>query len=116
MWCTHEGDAEMKQALIASAAQVVLLLDSSKFFYSAVMKVADLSAVGTVITDQLVSDSARHAVEQAGARLVVVQAEPGDLGGVAEALDPNANGAPGGPASSSEDTASARSADQRGIE
>jgi acyl-coenzyme A synthetase/AMP-(fatty) acid ligase len=116
MWCTHEGDAEMKQALVASADEVVLLLDSSKFFYSAVMKVADLSAVSTVITDQLVSDSARHAVEQAGAGLVVVQAEPGDLGGVSEALDPNADDASVGPASSSEDTASARSADQGGIE
>jgi DeoR/GlpR family transcriptional regulator of sugar metabolism len=73
LWCTNEADAEMKQALIAAADQIVLLADSSKFSYSAVMRVADLSAMSIVVTDHLIADSARRAVEQAGVKLVVVQ-------------------------------------------
>ena len=72
LWCTNEADAEMKQALIAASDQIVLLADSSKFSYSAVMRVADLSAVSIVVTDQFIADSARQAVEDAGVKLVVV--------------------------------------------
>jgi DeoR family transcriptional regulator, fructose operon transcriptional repressor len=73
LWSTNEADAEIKQALIAASDEVVLLADSSKFAYSTVMRVADLAAVSTVVTDQLVSDSARESVAAAGARLVVVE-------------------------------------------
>jgi DeoR/GlpR family transcriptional regulator of sugar metabolism len=72
MWTTNGADAEMKQALIGAAEEVILLADSSKFAYSAFMRVADLTAVNTVVTDDLISDSARQAVEQSGATLVVV--------------------------------------------
>jgi DeoR/GlpR family transcriptional regulator of sugar metabolism len=72
LWCTNEADAEIKQGLIAASDRVVLLADSSKFSYSAVMRVADLSAVAIVVTDNLIADAARYAVEQAGVNLVVV--------------------------------------------
>jgi DeoR/GlpR family transcriptional regulator of sugar metabolism len=81
LWSTNEADAEIKQALIATSDEVVLLVDSSKFAYSAVMRVADLSVVHTVVTDNLISDAARESVEQAGVRLEVV--EPGAEAAVA---------------------------------
>lgn len=73
LWCTNEADAEIKQALIGASDQIVLLADSSKFSYSAVMRVADLSAVSIVVTDPFIADSARQAVEDAGVKLVIVQ-------------------------------------------
>jgi DeoR/GlpR family transcriptional regulator of sugar metabolism len=84
LWCTNEADAEMKQALIAAADQVVLLADSSKFSLSAMMRVADLATVATVVTDDLVSAAARDAIEGLGVRVVVVGAggRPGAVAAV----------------------------------
>jgi DeoR/GlpR family transcriptional regulator of sugar metabolism len=72
LWSTNGPDAEMKQGLLAAADEVVLLADSSKFAYSALMMVADLSAVTTVITDELLGETARRAVSDAGVKLVIV--------------------------------------------
>lgn len=72
MWSTNGADVEMKQALMKAADRVVLLVDSSKFAYSALMMVAELSAVTTVVTDELATENAREAVLGAGVQLVVV--------------------------------------------
>jgi DeoR/GlpR family transcriptional regulator of sugar metabolism len=72
LWCTNGSDMEMKQALIAASDRVILLADSSKFAYSALMMVAELTAVATLITDELLTDDARQAVVAAGVELVVV--------------------------------------------
>jgi DeoR family transcriptional regulator, aga operon transcriptional repressor len=77
LWCTNGADAEVKQALIAASDHVVLLVDSSKFSYSAVMRVTDLSAIDTVVTDSGISEAARQAVQEAGAKLVVVRPDRG---------------------------------------
>jgi DeoR/GlpR family transcriptional regulator of sugar metabolism len=78
MWATTSHDLEMKQALLRAADRVVLLADSSKFEYSALMMVASLSAVTVLVTDESISKAARRAVEEAGVALVSVPA--GDHG------------------------------------
>lgn len=125
LWSTNGLDAEMKQAMMKTADRTVLLADSSKFAYSALMMVADLSSLDTVVTDELISDAGRQAVEDAGVDLVVVtiseaartgpnggvtQRDPAEAGRVALADDPGAGWreptprrlenrrAPGGPA------------------
>lgn len=72
MWATTSHDVEMKQALLRAADRVVLLADSSKFEYSALMMVAPLSPVMTLVTDESISEAARRAVEKAGIELVTV--------------------------------------------
>ena len=78
MWSTNGADVEMKQALMRSADKVVLLLDSSKFDYSALMMVADLSAVTAVVTDELIGVDARSDVVEAGVELIVVSLDGKD--------------------------------------
>ena len=75
LWSTNGPDAELKQGLIAAADNVVLLVDSSKFAYSSLMLVADLAAVTTVVTDELLGEVARRAVIEAGVELVVVPSD-----------------------------------------
>jgi DeoR/GlpR family transcriptional regulator of sugar metabolism len=72
MWSTNGADVEMKQALMRAADRVILLADSTKFAYSALMMVADLSALTAVITDELITDEAREAALRARAELVIV--------------------------------------------
>lgn len=79
LWCTNGSELEIKQAMIAAADRVVLLADSSKFAYSALMMVAELAAVTMLITDEHVTDAARQSVAEAGVDLIVVSAEA-DLG------------------------------------
>jgi hypothetical protein len=62
----------MKQALMEAADTTVVLADSSKFEYSTLMVVADLSRVSTLVTDEQISDANRAEVEQAGVKLVVL--------------------------------------------
>lgn len=103
LWCTNGSDLEMKQALIAAADQVVLLADSSKFGYSALMVVANLSAVTTVITDDRISGVARELVSAAGVQLVVVPVGP-DTARVGQGSETRweASPASGGPESQAE--------------
>ena len=72
MWATTSHDVEMKQALMRVADRVVLLADSSKFEYSALMMVASLSSITTLVTDENLSEAARRTVEKAGIELVTV--------------------------------------------
>jgi DeoR/GlpR family transcriptional regulator of sugar metabolism len=72
MWATNGFGAEMKRALMQAAERTVLLADSSKFDYSALMMVAELSKVSIIVTDDLVSDATRAAIANAGVELVAV--------------------------------------------
>jgi DeoR family ulaG and ulaABCDEF operon transcriptional repressor len=78
MWATTSHDVEMKQALLRAADSVVLLADSSKFEYSALMMVAPFSSVTTLVTDDHLSDAARQVVEKAGVGLVTVPLDGGE--------------------------------------
>lgn len=73
MWCTNTFDADTKRALIGAADRVVLLADSSKFGATAVMRVAPLGGVRTVITDDGLDAEARRDIERLGIEVMVVE-------------------------------------------
>jgi DeoR/GlpR family transcriptional regulator of sugar metabolism len=60
------GDAEVKQALLASARRSVLVLDGSKFSHAAMAVVCKVSAFDVVVTDTSAPDSVVAALEAAG--------------------------------------------------
>lgn len=67
--------ARVKQAMIEAAGQVILLADSSKWTTrcpKAYARVAPLSAVQTVVTDQGLPSEIRAAIERLGTELFVV--------------------------------------------
>lgn len=72
MWATNSRDVEMKQALVRAADRIVLLADSSKFQYSALMMVAPLASVAALITDDRLPEAARRAVERSRVELITV--------------------------------------------
>ncbi len=80
MWATTSHDVEMKQALMRVADRVVLLTDSSKFEYSALMMVAPLSTVTILVTDDDISEAAARTVREAGIELVTVPVAAGETG------------------------------------
>lgn len=63
--------AQVKRAMIRSARRVVLLTDSSKLGRSGFIKVAPLSAVQTLITDNALPTEAKHAIERMGVEVVM---------------------------------------------
>ena len=63
--------ARLKRAMVKSARQVILLADSTKWGLSGPVRVIDLSAIHTVITDTGLSRQARRAVYSAGVQLIV---------------------------------------------
>lgn len=64
--------AQVKRAMLRSARQVILLADSSKWGRSGFIKVAPLSEVDTIITDEGLPAETRAAVERLGIELVIV--------------------------------------------
>jgi DeoR/GlpR family transcriptional regulator of sugar metabolism len=72
MRATNSHEVEMKQALMRVADRVVLLADSSKFEYCALMMVAPLADAATLVTDENISNEARAAVRKIGVELVTV--------------------------------------------
>jgi len=80
MWATTSHDVEMKQALMRVADRVVLLADSSKFGYSALMMVAPLSTATTLVTDEHIPAATAEAVRRAGVELVTVPVATADHG------------------------------------
>lgn len=73
MWCTNTFDADTKRALISAADRVVLLADSSKFGATAVMRVAPLDGIQTLITDDGLDPDTRRELEQSGIEVVIVE-------------------------------------------
>lgn len=64
--------AQVKRAMLRVARQVILLADSSKWGRSGFIKVAPLSEVDTIITDEGLPAETRAAVERMGIELVIV--------------------------------------------
>jgi DeoR family transcriptional regulator of aga operon len=64
--------AQVKRAMIRSARRVILLTDSSKLGRSGFIKVAPLTAVQTLITDEGLPAEARAALEALGVEVVTV--------------------------------------------
>jgi DeoR/GlpR family transcriptional regulator of sugar metabolism len=81
MWCTNTYDAETKRALMRAADRTILLADSSKFSATAVMRVADVSAVDLLVTDDGIDPATRRSLEQAGVEVDIVDTGRGDSDG-----------------------------------
>lgn len=75
MWCTNTFDAETKRGLIGAADRVVLLADSSKFGATAVMRVAALDVIQTVVTDDRLDAQTLRDLERSGIEVIVVHAD-----------------------------------------
>ena len=63
-------EVRVAQAIIANARHVVLVADSTKFERSAPVRLAQLSQVGTFVTDRCPSDTLRDLCRASGVRLV----------------------------------------------
>lgn len=66
---------QAEQRLMARASSVVLMVDSSKFRVSGGQAVCELRSIGTVITDEGISDKDARMVKRTGAKLIVVRTE-----------------------------------------
>jgi DeoR/GlpR family transcriptional regulator of sugar metabolism len=60
------GDAQVKQALLASARRRVLVLDGSKFSHSALAVVCGLSAFDDIVTDSTAPEPVLRSLEAGG--------------------------------------------------
>ncbi len=69
-------DALIKQAMIASAREVIVVADSSKFGKVAFAQVAPFTHVHKVITDRLPPDAIVEALERAGVDLLIAEEIP----------------------------------------
>ena len=76
LWCTNPFDAETKRALISAADRVVLLADSSKFRTSAVMRVAEIDVIQTVVTDGAIDKQTLRRLRKSGLEVIVVEVRP----------------------------------------
>lgn len=59
VFCANDFDAVTKRAMIAIAARVVLVVDSSKFGASAMVQVCRFADVDTVVVDDALGDEGR---------------------------------------------------------
>jgi DeoR family ulaG and ulaABCDEF operon transcriptional repressor len=64
---------QAERRLMARASSVVLMVDSSKFRAPGGQPVCGLTSVGTVITDEGISEKDARMVKRAGANLVIVR-------------------------------------------
>lgn len=62
----------IKRAMIASAHQVILMADSSKFEASGFIRVAPFTSIHTLITDAGISEEIRAELERTGMEVLVV--------------------------------------------
>ena len=74
VFCANEFDADTKRALIEVAHRVVLLIDSSKFSASAMVRVCDFSFVDEVLVDDGVSADDLTMLSDAGVAVRVIEA------------------------------------------
>jgi DeoR family ulaG and ulaABCDEF operon transcriptional repressor len=66
---------QAERRLMARASSLVLMVDSSKFRVLRGQAVCDLKSVGTVITDEDISEKDARMVKRAGAKLVLVNGD-----------------------------------------
>jgi DeoR family ulaG and ulaABCDEF operon transcriptional repressor len=63
---------QAERRLMSRAMTVVLMVDSSKFRAQGGQAVCELGSIGTIITDQRISEKDMRMVKRAGAKLIVV--------------------------------------------
>lgn len=71
-----EFDAEIKGAMMAVARRVVLLASSDKFGRESYVRVADLSNIHDVVTDNRITPEWAARIEESGARLHIATVDP----------------------------------------
>lgn len=71
----HLPDVETKQALIASGRSAIALLDASKLEQEAFCRIVPTAGVHVLITDQVPSETARNALEEADVQLIVAEGD-----------------------------------------
>lgn len=72
---------QAEEKLMGQADELVLLVDSSKFRKRSSLVLCPLERASTIITDSGIDPEAREMIEDAGIRLIVVEAAPdGDTG------------------------------------
>jgi DeoR family transcriptional regulator, ulaG and ulaABCDEF operon transcriptional repressor len=70
---SNEAVVEIEQAMIARAERVVLLVDESKFGARGMVRLCELAALHTVVTDVQPGAAMRRKLERAGVRVVVAE-------------------------------------------
>lgn len=63
---------QAERRLMARASTVVLMVDSSKFHVTGGQAVCDLKSIGTIITDEAISDKDARMIKRAGVKLMLV--------------------------------------------
>ncbi len=66
-------EAEVKEAMIHAAGQVILVADSSKWHQVSLARIADLDAIDILVSDDNLSRDAIVALEAEGVRVVTLQ-------------------------------------------
>ena len=70
---TNISEVTIKQAMIRSAREVILLADHTSFSTESIIQVAPLSVVNVLITDDALPPSTRLNLAKAGVRLILAQ-------------------------------------------
>jgi DeoR/GlpR family transcriptional regulator of sugar metabolism len=65
----------MMRAVLDSAAEVTLLVDSSKFEATAMYRIAPLARLHRIVTDDALPAADRERIEAAGVELITVPAD-----------------------------------------
>lgn len=78
--CPNLAEAQTNQALIASARQIVVLADSTKWGVVGLANFGRLGAADILITDDGISEEARRVLEDQVGKLIVVPVSDGTLG------------------------------------
>jgi DeoR/GlpR family transcriptional regulator of sugar metabolism len=81
MYCGNHFDAMTKRALINAADKVVLVVDASKFQMTAMVQVAPLDEVDTVVVDDAIESEVRAAIEAMNVDVIVAPTERDDADG-----------------------------------
>jgi len=69
----HLGEAELSRAIIRNAARVIVVADHTKLGLQAPVKVCDLSAIDTLITDLMPPSSYIEGLAEAGVTLLTAE-------------------------------------------
>lgn len=70
------AEAQIKQSVILSAEQAILLCDSSKFGGASLVKICDLEEFDAIITDNGLPGKTREEFSQAGIALILAKVRP----------------------------------------
>ncbi len=77
VYCGNYFDAGTKRALVGVADEVVLVADSSKFAFSAMVRACSLDAVDAIVTDDELADDDRQALRDHDVKIVTVPLDEG---------------------------------------